>query len=265
MKGTKIYCLNPSQSRRLIAKGIVALPQIQDALKNHKILVTKGSTNAYILEELYKLAGIKATFNKGDYTAGQIVPGKKFMNWGVNVGNKASEILLDKGQIKEVTDRTKEIYDFHYGDIILKGGNAIDSNGVPAVLVGAVNGGGTIGAIAGTVIGKGIQLICPIGLEKLIMCDLNDLAQIMGSENMDSPAEGMACGLFPMPFASSFTEIDALELLFNCDTYHVASGGVGGAEGSVSLLVDCYEIEDIKTIDKFMQEIASEPVYQPNK
>lgn len=265
MKGTKIYCLNPSQSRRLIAKGITKLPQIQDALKNHKILVTKGSTNAYILEELYKLAGINENFNKGDYTAGQIVPGKKFMNWTANPGNKAPEIMLVKGQKKEVTDRVKEIYEFKSGDIILKGGNAIDSNGVPAVLVGAINGGGTIGSIAGTVIAKGIELICPIGLEKLIMCDLNDLSQIMGAGNMDNPAEGMPCGLFPMPFASSFTEIDALELLFNCDAYHVASGGVGGAEGSVSMLVDCYEPEDLKAIDKFMEEIADEPLYQPNK
>ena len=61
------------------------------------------------------------------------------------------------------------------------------------------------------------------------------------------------------------SEIEALETLFNCDAYHVASGGVGGAEGSISLLVDSFEIEEeMDKINDFMEKIAEEPIYQPN-
>jgi hypothetical protein len=45
----------------------------------------------------------------------------------------------------------------------------------------------------------------------------------------------------------------------------VASGGVGGAEGSISLLVDAFEIEEeMDKINDFMEKIAEEPIYQPN-
>ncbi len=180
----KIYVLNPSQSRRLIAKGLVALPQIQEALKSGKISVTRGSTNAFILEELCKVLGIENELEKADYTMGQIIPGQSFMKWGVNPKAPIPEIIIDHGQKREVEDRVKEIYDFHQGDIILKGGNAIDTNGVPAVIIGGANGGGTIGSIVGTVLVKGLELICPIGLEKSIQSDFEDFFPFMGVENM---------------------------------------------------------------------------------
>ena len=84
MKSRKIFVLNPSQSKRIIAKGVANLPQIKDALKSGKIFVCRGSTNAYVLEELYKEAGIDTKFNKADFVSGQIIPGKKFMKWWIN-------------------------------------------------------------------------------------------------------------------------------------------------------------------------------------
>ena len=61
------------------------------------------------------------------------------------------------------------------------------------------------------------------------------------------------------------TEIQALDVLFDCEVYHVASGGVGGAEGSVSLLVICEDGDEFQNLDTFMQEISQEPLYIPNK
>ena len=78
----KIYVLNPSQSRRLIAKGLVALPQIQKALKSGKIPVTRGSTNAFILEELCKVLGIENELEKADYTIGANNPWSEFYEVG---------------------------------------------------------------------------------------------------------------------------------------------------------------------------------------
>lgn len=263
MKNRKVFVLNPSQSRRLIAKGIVALPQIQNALASGHIYISRGSTNAYVLEELYRILKIEKPFNKGDLMAGQIIPGNKFMKWWINKGNKIDEVLFKEGKPVEFEDRVKEIRKFRQGDIFIKGANAIDTEGIPAVLVGGKDGG-TIGTLQGILQAKGIELICPVGLEKLVFHNVQEAQLVMGTENMDMPAEGIPCGLIPMPFATTITEMEALEVLFECEVFHVASGGLGGAEGSISLLVEAYDDEEMKQIVQFMDKISSEAPFQPN-
>jgi hypothetical protein len=263
MKNRKVYVLNPSQSRRLIAKAIAALPQVQAALAEGKVYISRGSTNAYVLEEIYRRLQISREFNKGDLVAGQIQPGEAFMKWWVNKGNKIDEVLFHKGEPQAFEDRVKEVRKLKQGDIFIKGANALDSEGVPAVLVGGKDGG-TIGSLSGILQAKGIEVICPVGLEKLVFHSVEATQVLMGTENMDMPAEGIPCGLIPMPYATAVTEIEALEVLFECEVYHVASGGVGGAEGSVSLLVDAYDKEEMGRIEALMQEISKEPKFQPN-
>lgn len=43
--------LTPSESKRLIAKGVVKLPSIQNALENHTIILAGGTTNGFLVEE----------------------------------------------------------------------------------------------------------------------------------------------------------------------------------------------------------------------
>jgi hypothetical protein len=45
--------LNPADSRRLLAKATVALPEVQNAWKNGMIIIARGITNAYVTEELF--------------------------------------------------------------------------------------------------------------------------------------------------------------------------------------------------------------------
>jgi hypothetical protein len=99
----------------------------------------------------------------------------------------------------------------------------------------------------------------------MIISDLMDLQTRMGIENMQEPAEGMRCGVLPMPFAAKVTEIIALQQLFECEVHHIMSGGVGGAEGSVSLLIESYDKTEFDEIESFMKLIGNEPIYQPNK
>jgi len=47
-----LVVLNPSESRRLLAKATVALPEVQNAMKNGMIIIGRGITNAYVTEEL---------------------------------------------------------------------------------------------------------------------------------------------------------------------------------------------------------------------
>ncbi|MHA1775208.1 MAG: hypothetical protein DRO88_04625 [Promethearchaeia archaeon] len=265
MKNRKVFVLNPTQSKRLIAKGVISLPQVQQALHEGKIYISRGSTNAYVLEEFYQTIGQPREFNKGDFVAGQIVPNgpEKFMKWWVNKGNRLDEVLFVKGKPAKFEDRVKEIRKFTQGDLFIKGANALDLQGIPAVLVGGKDGG-TIGTLQGILQAKGIEIICPIGLEKLVFHPVSETQFVMGMEKMDTPMEGIPCGLIPMISATVITEIEAMEALFECEVFHVASGGVGGAEGCISLLVDAYDDAEMKRIIKFMEKIAREPIYQPN-
>ena len=47
-----LVVLNPSESRRLLAKATVALPEVQHALAHGTIIIGRGVTNAYVTEEL---------------------------------------------------------------------------------------------------------------------------------------------------------------------------------------------------------------------
>ena len=44
--------LTPAESKRLLAKAVVALPEIQSAYKSGMIIIARGVTNAFVTEEL---------------------------------------------------------------------------------------------------------------------------------------------------------------------------------------------------------------------
>ena len=48
--------LNPAESRRLLAKATVALPEVQNAWKNGTIIIARGITNAYVTEEFFGIS-----------------------------------------------------------------------------------------------------------------------------------------------------------------------------------------------------------------
>jgi len=47
-----LFTLTPAESKRLIARGIVSIPEVQQAKEEGYLIVGRGSTNAYIVEEL---------------------------------------------------------------------------------------------------------------------------------------------------------------------------------------------------------------------
>jgi hypothetical protein len=51
-----LVVLNPSESRRLLAKATVALPEVQNAWKSGMIIIGRGITNAYVTEELFGIS-----------------------------------------------------------------------------------------------------------------------------------------------------------------------------------------------------------------
>ena len=45
--------LTVAESKRLIAKGVAALPEVMQAMEERTVVVATGTTNAYVLEELW--------------------------------------------------------------------------------------------------------------------------------------------------------------------------------------------------------------------
>ncbi|HIU77174.1 MAG TPA: hypothetical protein IAC62_14895 [Candidatus Pelethocola excrementipullorum] len=226
--------LTPSESKRLIAWGVKALPSVQNAFRNHRIILAGGTTNAFLLEELL---GEKME-KKSTYTLGLIKDGKT----GTSVEEgRVHPVVITKGKPEDKAVHWKSFLpDLEVGDVFIKGGNAVDHTGLAAVLAGN-NMGGTIGAAWGPIMQRGIKFIIPIGLEKLVP-DVRDAVEFLAGHPVDE-AIGDKVGLMPVPGAKVITEIGALETLYHVKAKCIAAGGIGGSEGAVVLAVDGEEDE----------------------
>ncbi len=138
--------------------------------------------------------------------------------------------MIEKGKwltgktVFDVVDGLKE------GDVILKGANAVDlALRQAGILIGHPKGG-TIGAALQAVVGRRVRLILPVGLEKRVPGNLNEIAARLNEPG----AHGYR--MLPVP-GEVITEIEALAILTGVQAHLVAAGGVCGAEGSVWLAV----------------------------
>lgn len=242
--------LTPSESKRLIAKGVKALPSIQKALLHHHIILAGGTTNAFLVEELLG----EAVEKKSAYTVGIVAKGET----GVSAAaDRIPPYVITKGKA--------EGRDFHWktylpqiepGDVFIKGGNAVDHTGLAAVLA-SDSMGGTIGAAWGPLMQRGIELVVPIGLEKLVP-DVREAVEFMAGHPIDV-ANGNKVGLMPMLGATVVTEITALETLYQVKAKCIAAGGVDGSEGAVVLVIDGEE-DEVKRVFDDIIALKGEPL-----
>ena len=59
------FSLTVAESKRLIAKGVAALPEVQHAMEERTVVVATGTTNAYVLEELWGKKIDKRAYRSG--------------------------------------------------------------------------------------------------------------------------------------------------------------------------------------------------------
>ncbi len=97
-----LVVLSPGASRRLIARGVGALPQVERALEEGWVIVTLGTTNAYVAEEL-----LGRPIDKARFCAGYIGPS---LGW-VPPERRAQPLVLHRGQPVElrVEEAVKEL------------------------------------------------------------------------------------------------------------------------------------------------------------
>jgi len=240
-----LFTLTPAESKRLIAKGVVAMPEVQEAREKGYLVVGRGSTNGYIAEEL-----LNKPLEKEKYVAGQVIRG---VLCALHQGIRLRPVSFYKGELIEVEPGTL-IEKLGPGDIVLKGANAIDSEGKVGVVM-ASPVGGTMGEFYMAMKAQGVDMIYPVGLEKMVL-SVEEAAQYGGRLNLDrtiGAPVGMAC----VADGIVITEIDAIDILFGIDAVHFASGGYGGAEGSVTIVVEG-EDDDVNECVDFIETIKGE-------
>ena len=250
-----LVILNPSESRRLLAKATVALPEVQNAWKNGMIIIARGITNAYVTEEFFKIS----VEPKAGQTAGLICNGIANNHGGPPV---CTWHVIHKGTPVENADSTVEIQKFGPEDVMIKGGNAVDMQGNVGIWTTGAKGG-TIGMCWPIVTPRGSHLIQPVGLEKLVP-SVTEAANHSGIYHFKY-SMGLPGRIIPVTTSKVITEIQALAILAGVKAYHIASGGVGGSEGCVSLAVEGEE-DKVERAFEIAKSVKGEPpVTLPDK
>jgi len=241
-----VFVLTPSESKRLIAKGVAALPVVQNAYKNGRLIITNGTTTAYVAEEI-----LGKPVPKYGFCAGVIIDGELSV---VPREERMKPIILKNG-IEVDTSLSDMLNEFEADDVLIKSGNAIDMEGNVGVLL-ASDFGGTIGSVLGTLTARGSRLIMPVGLEKLVPSVVE--ASLASGQLKFKYFRGYKVGLMPVVNAEVITEIEAIAYLTGADAVHIASGGVGGSEGAVTLAVRGTDAEVSATFS-LIEDIKGEP------
>jgi hypothetical protein len=229
----KQFLITPAMGKRLIAKTISTHPVIRKAIKNNTVVIVAGTTNGYVAEEILKAYNIAGDFSRKHFFRGLTMPPTKTVTKEGRLADESKfpgDVVLVKGEWQKGKTIADVVDDLKEGDVIIKGANALDlAHRRAALLIGHPKAG-TIGLALPAVIGRRVKLIIPVGLEKRIDGDLDELAA-----KANAPGAG-GYRLLPIP-GEVFTEIEALKALTAADVDLIAAGGVCGAEGAVWIAV----------------------------
>ncbi len=241
--------LTVSESKRLIARGLLNYPPVQRALKSGKLLITKGTTNTYIAEEV-----LHEPFTTGEFVYGHILPAATTES--LDLTQIRAELSLDKGVPQELP-YAEFIQQMATGDIVLKGANLINYQKGQAAVLTSHPAGGTWGIITPAVQNQKLRLIIPVGLEK--DCS-HDLYRQSNTVRSDLDPIGPAPPKLKLLQGELFTEIEAIQQLAKVEANQIGSGGIGGAEGAITLLIRGDQV-DVEQALEIIRNIQGEPPY----
>jgi len=247
-KVSALVVLNPAESRRLLAKAAVKLPEVQNAWKNGMIIISRGITNAFVTEELFGIS-VKP---KAGQTVGMVCNGITNANSGPP---PCTWHVIRQGKVVEGADSNVEILNFTSDDVFIKGANAVDNDGNAGIYVASVKAG-SIGVAWPIVTPRGCHLIIPVSLEKLIPSVI-EASKHTGLYHFKY-STGLPVKLIPLPLAKVITEVQAFAILAGVRAYPIGSGGVGGSEGSVHLSLAGDE-ESVERAFELAKSVKGEP------
>ncbi|KAF0156380.1 MAG: hypothetical protein FD159_1799 [Syntrophaceae bacterium] len=253
--------LTVAESKRLIGKAVAQMPIVKNALANGMVIIIKGTTNAYVAEEITGQKPSHAAF-----VTGRVEPEKGAKN--LPQVKAVNHIILEKGKVVDISleDAAKKL---KAGDVVMKGANALDYKNKLAAVNILHPAGGTTGITMPFIVARKAHLIIPVGLEKLVAGDL--VAQtLMTREPLESlPAPpGKSAAFFPGHIIPTqwiltgeiVTELEAIKILTGATAFQASAGGISGAEGSVWLVFRGTRDQVKKALD-LAKSIQGEPPY----
>ena len=245
--------LTPTESKSLIAKGVVRMDVFRKALRHGIITIHPSTSTAFIMEEII------GKMPEGKIVSGIVTPfgtcfarralneleTRKQRGKSVSVGSFQPWVIMH-GQVKDGIKLCDILEKMGANDIYVKSGNALDCDGNVGVFIASLSGG-TIGKAFSVCMAKGINLILPVGLEKLISISIREASKEAGIRKMDY-SMGLPIGLLPI-VGIVVTELEAIRVLTGATSIPIGAGGVAGAEGSVTLVLkgSCQKVR--KTIE----------------
>ncbi len=245
------YVLTVAAGKRLIAKAVAAMDCVRSAMESGMVAVGKGTTNAYVLEEL-----LGRPIDKGAYCLGKTLP-PGFDGAAEVFGGRMDEVVLRGGEIVDGLGVKEAAPEMSPGDVVIKGANALDyANECAGLLVGDPRGG-TWGGLVGPVHGRGLHAIIPIGLEKQVAEPLRETARALAA--LPEVCRPQVPGLWIME-GEIVTELEALGSLAGVWAYQIGAGGVCGAEGSVRIAV-VGTAEQVDAANELIERVEKEPPF----
>lgn len=247
---TEQFWLSVTAGKRLIAKAVPQLPSVRQALAENVVVITAGTTNAYVADEILQSLGQEQGFSYQHFYRGYVVPPGYKATLENEPERFLGDVVIRKGQwergltIIDVADELKP------GDVIIKGANAVNLQDQEAAILIGHSKAGTIGAAIQAVIGRRVDLILPVGLEKRIPGSIGAIAAKLNAVNASGPR------YFPVR-GKIITELEAVQILTGAEAELIAGGGVSGAEGSYRLAVSGARAQ-LESVRQIVQNVISE-------
>lgn len=236
--------LTVAESKRLIAKAVKEHPKVRQALKNGIVAVALGSTNAYVLEEL-----LGKEIERERYVAGLV---DRYGACVVPGGRRLKTVYFEKGRLKE-GDLAEIVRHMNNEDVFIKGANALDNRRIAGVMMASLTGG-TIAQVLGVIKARGIQLLIPVGLEKLIPDSVDEVSNMAGIYGVDY-SDGIPVGLMPVS-GEVITEVDAFRILSGARAFSLGAGSVGEPGARTYLIIG--EEDQVKRAVAVYEEVKGE-------
>lgn len=237
--------LTSPEGKRIIARGIKALLRVQEVRKKGKIILKGGTTVSAIAEELC---------GQPMKISGMITPKGTLTSRFKHESKLQHGLLLHQGKIIPLDSQEaweKETPLITPTDLVITGANAFDTYGHAVIMAATYAGGRSLPAFQELLI-EGVPFLIAAGLEKLAPGNLWEKVPLAGRKKADF-SYGAAVGLVPL-WGEIFTEVEALETLARVSAFVIGKGGIHGAEGSTTLLVEGPAKEVLK-IDRIYQQV----------
>ncbi len=249
--------LTPTESKKLIAKAVAKMDEVQNAFKKGTVALHPSSSTIFIVEEL-----IGKLPDTDVWVCGMVVPkaacssaeARRQRSEGSGGGRVhtpgmfSHTWVIEKGELKSGIPLEDLLNQMGSEDVYIKGVNAIDPYNAVGVLIGNRVEGGTIGLVVARAKRRGFKLVFPVGLEKLIPIPIKQAAKEAALSNLLNYSMGMPCALL-LCEGIVVTELRAIELLTRATAVPISAGGIGGAEGAMTLVIKGDDRQVTKAID----------------